>query len=524
MKTNLVVWGKKDQGDRVLIAMELKEEENKVAVYSFNADSATEDFVTKMFQEWKEGKEVEFAEGYEEHILDLTAGKSILPDHLTSDDDALISKTQAEWHYVVLSSRMYHTYEQELVDIEEKISQQSEYDNATWEELKNYWAKVQKQIQERTLFKSHGENLRNRTNKLFDKMKEFRKKVDEVFRQQSSGNLEKFKAVVSEIDKKIESGLSLQPLFEELKKIQRDFNSAQLTKGDRGKIWDIIDGSFKKLKAKRYGSDSAIKGGNQGTERIDRRIEGLKAAIGKMEASINWDNRDLTFENKRANESEGQLEAQIRQAKINMIEERISSKRVKLDDMNDTLEKLNSKRQNILDKIESDEEKAKVEETKKGIQDKIKKEIKEKSAELAENEQVQKAAAQLGLMANKIKEGSKEVIEKLQDAVEDVKEAVAEKIEDAVENLKERFEDNSDGHVAEEIAEKVEDVTNTVEEKIEEAIEEAKEKANNVSENAGLKAEEVEQAAQEVVEEVKSKIEDAVEELQSNDENPEESK
>src|SRR5690606_8282768 len=108
-------------------------------------------------------------------------------------------------------------------------------------------------------------------------------------------------------------------------------------------------------------------------------------------------------------------------AKINMIEERISSKRVKLDDMNDTLEKLISKRQSILDKIETEEEKAKIEETKKGIQDKIRQEIKEKSAELAENEQVQKAAAQLGLLADKIKDGSKDAIEKLQDSVEDVK-------------------------------------------------------------------------------------------------------
>lgn len=516
MKTNLVVWGKKNQDERVLIAMELNVEENKVDVYSFNAETATENFVTQMFHEWKEGKSIDFPDDNEKFTLDLTASKSILPENLSSDDEALINKTQAEWHYVVLSSRMHHVYEQELSDLEEKVGRMSAFENDTWEELKNYWAKVQKQIQERALFKSHSEDLRSRTNKLFDKMKDFRKKLDDIFRQKSSENIENFRVLIGEVDKKIEKGLSLQPLFEELKNIQRDFNKTSFTKSDRGKIWDALDAAFKKLKTKRYGAETGGKESSQGTERIDRRLEGLKSAISKMEASINWDNRDLTFENRRANESEGQLESQIRQAKINMIEERISSKKLKLEDMNNTLKKLNDKREGILAKIASEEEKTKVEETKKGIEDKIRQEIKEKSAELADNEKLKKAAAQLGLIVDKVKGSAKEVLEDLQESVAEVKESVAEKIESAVEAIKERFEKEGEQPAEAKIEKELEQSAESAEGKIENAVAEAENVIEKASDKVELEADAVQENIEEAVQRVKERIENAVDNIREN--------
>ncbi len=441
MKTNLVVWGK-NSDNRVLIALQLNAAENKVDFYSFKAEEVTEDFVKSLFDEWKEGKEISFPDNTQHQTFELKVSESLLPNGYSSEEDGLLNKTQAEWHYVVLSSRLHHNYSQELSDLEEKIKSLTEFKNDHWEELKNFWSKVQKQIQERTLFKNHGEDLRSRTNQLFDQLKEFRKKLDDSFRIESVENLQKFKLLVEEVEAKIDSGLSLQPIFEELKSLQNDFNKASFTKGDRGRVWDKIDGAFKKLKAKRYGVEGGPKTSGEGTERIDRRIAGLQSAIEKMETSIEWDNKDLTFENKRALGSEGQLEAQLRQAKINMIQERISSKNIKLDDMRETLAKLNSKREGILKKIEEQKEQQKIKEVKEELKDKIKSEIKEKTAELIDNEEVKKAAEKLGLLSNAVEQAVEDTLEKVKDVVEKVISKVEEIGEDLQDTINEKSQDS----------------------------------------------------------------------------------
>ncbi|MBI5916581.1 MAG: SUMF1/EgtB/PvdO family nonheme iron enzyme [Bacteroidetes bacterium] len=75
-------------------------------------------------------------------------------------------------------------------------------------------------------------------------------------------------------------------------------------------------------------------------QHIKRRYDGLISAIEKMEQSIGRDKNDLDFQRHKIDTTDGQLEAQIRQAKIVMIEERLSSKEEKLAEMNVTKEGL----------------------------------------------------------------------------------------------------------------------------------------------------------------------------------------
>ena len=123
----------------------------------------------------------------------------------------------------------------------------------------------------------------------------------------------------------------MQGLFDELKDLQRKFKDAKLTKGHRGQIWKKLDNAFKIVKEKKYGD----KGGksNNTLERIERRYQGLMSALNKMKSSVGRDEAEMSFQSRRADNSDGQLEQQIRQAKIAMIEERLNSKKVKLDDM-----------------------------------------------------------------------------------------------------------------------------------------------------------------------------------------------
>ena len=341
MKTKLVLWGSNDQDEKLLIAMSLDADLAEVTVFTFPADIVTEAFYNQMMNVWRFNQPVEFPEGYSKIIKELSISGKLLPQGVNVDKEDLISRAQTEWQFVVLSKKLKKSFDNELDDLKERISQLSQFDGSLWEELKGFWSKVQNQAQEKNLFREHAENLKKKTNDLFGEMKQLRRKLDSEFKQRSSASAEKFSSMLENVEHKIEEGLSLKPLFEELKSIQRDFKQTKFTREDRAKLWKRIDGAFKKVKKQRFGDSD--KDRNNPVNRIQRRYDGLLKAIGKMEKSINRDEQDLEFEQNRINSTDGQLESQIRQAKVKMIEERIRSKKDKLEDMQKTKLELEAK-------------------------------------------------------------------------------------------------------------------------------------------------------------------------------------
>lgn len=343
MKTKLVLWGTNNQNDRVLIALHLRANDNKVSIYVIPDKQVTEELQTKLFSEWRGGQtEVTFPEGTTTIERDMSVLESILPDNLQVERPDVINRAQSEWHFVVLSSKLNEQYRSELSEIEDKIAQLSEYSGEVWDSLKNFWSKVQDQVRERNLFREHADVLRDTTNELFDRLKSMRSTVPNEFEEISKTLFQKFNNSIDTIERKIEEGLQRLPdLFEELKRTQGEFRDARMMREHSGEIWQRIDNAFKTIKEKRFG-DNAIND-RSALERIQRRYEGLMEAIDKMEQSIARDREELAFQQKKAAQSEGQLEAQIRQAKINMISERVRSKEDKLAEMNVTKTELENK-------------------------------------------------------------------------------------------------------------------------------------------------------------------------------------
>jgi hypothetical protein len=183
----------------------------------------------------------------------------------------------------------------------------------------------------------------------------------------------------------------LQPIFEDLKEMQRKFRDAKLTKDHRAKVWDKLDKAFKSIKERRFGPNTSDD--RPPVERLQRRYDGLMSAIDKMEKSIHRDDEELDFQKRKVEASEGQLEAQIRQAKIVMIEERIRSKREKLNEMTTTKVDLDRRMDSQREKEAKRMEQEKVEEAKRMAQDKIAQEIKAAaSARETESDKLDKAA------------------------------------------------------------------------------------------------------------------------------------
>ena len=132
-----------------------------------------------------------------------------------------------------------------------------------------------------------------------------------------------------------------QGLFNELKTIQQYLKVAKLSRKSRNQLWDKVDDLFKELKKKRKVNPNEL-------NRLKNRIQGLEAAINKMEKSIQRDKSEEGRNSKKIdNPRTSQLESQLISLKQSMVLDRIQSKSVKLADMHKTLASLKKKADNM---------------------------------------------------------------------------------------------------------------------------------------------------------------------------------
>ncbi len=435
MKKKLVIWGTNAQDEKVLIGIELLSEENSTKIYTVAPENSTTETFNEMMDKWRLDQAYTFPEGTTDISRPLSVTEGLLPDELKVEKGDILLRAQTEWHFVVLSAKLHEAYKSELEDIREKVDKLTEYDGAIWENLKGFWSKVQDQVQEKNLFRDHANTLRNDTNELFSKMKDLRAVLDEEFRTQSKNFKEDFLGLIGGVETKLKENANLNRLFEDLKGIQQKYRDTKFTKDDRNSVWKKLDEAFKAVKEKKYGPDSAP--GNSPSDRISSRLNGLLKAIEKMEHSIHRDAEEIKFQGRRVDRTEGQLELQIRQAKMTMLEARLSSKKEKLADMLKTRTELEKKIAKFASRQKKQTEKS---DAPKEAENKADKKADKESSEEAKAEEKEEQsgegiAAALGATLG-------EAAQDLVDTVKAVADVVSDKVSDAVteftEDLKEK--------------------------------------------------------------------------------------
>ena len=436
MKNRIVFWGKNENSEKFLLALELLAEEGKVNVISFPEALVSEEFNQTLTKDWRDGKTVDFPEGFTSTLVELTVTGSILPAGITAEKMDLVTRAQAEWNFSILSSRLFRSYQSELNEFKDKVERALNFDKNMWDELKSFWDRVQEQARDKSLFREHSEHLRQETNELFGKLKDLRGKLDEEFDRTSKTLYEDIVAKLGDIENKVREGIRLQPLFDELKDIQKKIREVKLNRDHRNKIWDKLDATFKVLKEKRFGPETADD--NNPLVRIQKRYEGLMAAIDKMESSVGRDIEELNFQNGKVNTSFGQLEAQIRQAKVAMVEERVRSKKEKLTEMYATKTELDRKMEQLQEKEKRKADEMLKEDAKKAAQEKIANEI---AAANAAREKVKGEKESLFDAATSILGDS---ITDMVDTVKAVAEVVEDRIEDKIDEIKEIWKEKKE--------------------------------------------------------------------------------
>ncbi len=446
MKNKLVIWGTNAQEEKVLIALELQADTNKVLLYTFPEAIVSEEFANKMMSEWRNGTAVEFPEGHGALERELSVTEGLLPDDLKVERGDIIQRAQTEWHFAVLSSKLHAAYQQELAEFKEKIQALSNYDAKMWDGLKAFWDKVQGQSRERNLFREHADTLRDNINVLFEDLKKLRARVNEEFTQASQKVFEDFGKALDDIEARIAAGgAKLNSVFEDLKQMQRRYRDAKMSNEHRNKLWDRIDGAFKAAKERKFGKEA-----NEGsvTDRHERRLGGLDDAIKRMEDSIRRDEEELAFQRKKVNATEGQLEAQIRMAKIKMVEERLTSKHEKMAEMTrtkaDVEKQSNIAKEKENKRAEKEAEKQKIEQAKEQVKSEIAAGIRTKTpkteGEKEDDSLFEAATTVIGdvlldaldtakAVASVAVEKAQEVLDQVIDKMEDVAEAISKKSE-----------------------------------------------------------------------------------------------
>lgn len=391
MKSKLVLWGKNPEEQKVLLALSLQEDEKKVSIYVFPEEVITVELENQLHKDWKAGDEVNFPAEAKKFEKELSLVNDLLPEGFSAERDDLVKRAQTEWHFVILSSKLFQTYVSEVEEIKDRIEALESYQPNLWEELKGFWDKVQSQIVEKNLLRDHANELREHTNNLFSRLKELRKEVDKMFNEESKSNFESFAESLKDIEERISNGLSLHVIFEDLKSLQKKFKNLKLSKDHRNKLWSRLDSAFKEVKEKRFG-DSPNKETSP-LARLEKRLKGLNEAINKMERSIKRDKQERSQQEKGTASAFGQLELQLREAKMTMIDERISSKETKLNDMLKTRKELETRQVGLQARADKEKE---LEEAKKLAEAKIAAEIKEAAESRKEEDaKLEKLAAEI---------------------------------------------------------------------------------------------------------------------------------
>ncbi|MEL6142097.1 MAG: hypothetical protein AAFU67_10805 [Bacteroidota bacterium] len=396
MRNRIVVWGRNAQEERVLIALELLIEQNIVKLQTFAEKEVTDEVYKIFMDQWRKNAEAEIPDPQKVWARELSVSEDLLPEELKVEQSDMINRAQTEWHYLVLSDKLKQAYNAELAEINDRVERAEKYDSNLWGQLKSFWEKVQQQLKDKTLLREHGNEIRKSVDDLFTRLKELRDKLNEEIKEKSAATVSQFAAELEGIEKRIEEGTHLRRVFDDLRKLQSKFHNVTFSRDDRKVVYDRIDKAFKAVKAKRGSAEE--QGGAMA--RLQARYDGLMKAIEKMERSIGRDEKDLQFEHRRIANTDGQLEAQIRQAKIKMIESRIESKREKLEDMNKTKGMLEGRIAKQQKRVEKEQKRQAEREAAEAVKAKIAAEVKAGQSDLSPAEKAKLKAA-----ASAIKEG-----------------------------------------------------------------------------------------------------------------------
>ena len=333
MRDRVTIWGNNEKKERVLLAIELIEEAHQAIICTFLKDQLNKEQIAWLENFWVDGDNDNWDSLKIEQRVERDFSNSyLLPDELKVDDPSVIKKTESAWQYRILTRKLFQMLKQDIDAVGNRIKEESANTKVLWQDAKDLWEKVKENYIEKNLNKEQTKQLRESLNEMFAALKEKKQAAFSAAIEDSKEDFEKFKHEILAIKEKINPENKLNELFKGLQEVQQKVHQQKLASPHYQELKALFNDSFNQIKALKK---------EHYLSKIDRRVAGLTEAIEKMKQSIARDEASLEFQNKKMSHNNAtQLEAKLRQVKLDMIEERIKSKKKKLKEMLKTLDEL----------------------------------------------------------------------------------------------------------------------------------------------------------------------------------------
>ena len=331
IQKRLVEWGCDKGNHDLLIAVNLRESDSKADVYTIYRKDLTDELIRSLEENWVNGESVEFPKKHTYQERDLT-DDSLLPEDVLAKKPGVFRRTQNEWAFYILSNKLLEAFLLELESLKDDAKDLKAYSRELFDRCKSFWERVLEHKKENNFSNEHLDQIKDDLNQIFDQLKTLRRDESKVFDEESNEVKNKILEQVQKIRESIDDNSIFKDLMEKLKGVQNESRGAKLRRKHREIVHQALNEAFEEVKSRRKTFQSG---------KLQARINGLQKVIDKMEKSINYDKKERDFQmNRIDNGRSSPLEVQLRQAKLNMIEDKIQSKESKLADIYQTMEGL----------------------------------------------------------------------------------------------------------------------------------------------------------------------------------------
>jgi len=341
MKSRLVLWGKNEEEDSIILAYELEPVDKVLTLYVFDFITSNETFFQDLLNKWRKREEVPFPENVEVHTFPLTMSEPVLPATVKVDSADVLEEARMDWHFVVLSNELFVNFSSELEDLEERINKSTNYDQKEWDDLKAFSDRVLAKIKEEVLAWKHSRKIKVRSTKLFNLLKERRSSFNEA-------NYAEFNELKTSINKQLEGvekailGGDKKEIAAQasvLKNIQTSLKKeTKFPEKIRKGILKRVNFNYNKVNQSQFGE------GKEGyLGHLNKRKESIDAAIKRAEKKKSWLEREINFQDKKSNNPRTLMQQQFSGAQKEMYKSQLVSVDAKLVDLKKVLSGIDRK-------------------------------------------------------------------------------------------------------------------------------------------------------------------------------------
>lgn len=350
MNTNLkfALKARNSKDEALIVLLELDIDKLEVSVQSKNSMTLSDSDIESTINKWNKSEEID-AEGLSEIQIVKFTDESILPNDIKVDKDSFkLRQIQNEWSYAILNAKLFQQFNTELEILKQKAEEVNEYNHDLWQETKEFWEKLLEYKKENEITQDKLNFFKEEVNVIFEKLKLLKEKYllekDEVSNQVLKEYSEKIEEIYENLKAK---DVHFNTQIESLKHLQHSLKEKDVKRDVKNQLYNDFQKLFETIQSTRKQKFGA----NAGS-----RVEGLNRAKAKIEKSLQYDLKDLKFNEDKVAKANNKLEEQLREAKINVLNDRIESKKEKIADIQKTIDKL-SKSIQPTEKIETEENK-----------------------------------------------------------------------------------------------------------------------------------------------------------------------